>query len=986
MFKKFCANTVVCTLIAMAGGVQAQAPLSDDAQRNILSGLREAVAFKQSLSPAERKLGTDLVVSLRQSRGLPVPAQLTSKGGQTKRLAGAPGRSAPVYRITGAPSADLKTAVASLGGKVRVVSERSGVMTASLPTDALLTLAQRDDVQSIQPVRRALPQQVTSAGAVAHKVDQLATARTGAGVVIGVISEPVDPDELQLVYDNSLSPATVYTVDWSNATAADQETQSGAWSGATNTAWAAADGGNAALAMLQVLHEIAPDATLVLTSYGSDGVAGMESAIDALANPPAGAEYPAADIVVDDLFFFDQSPFQDDVIAQAAAAAVAGDPGQSIDPVLYVTSAGDFGNQAAGTASSYEADYVATTFENTCDAADDGCNADFEFFFGSGAYSVHDFEGSPSVTLTKDLSELCLFWSEPLGAAGSDYDLFIFDANGQWVDVGNNYVGDGTSPKECVSTDASLVEGNIAVVAQVTSGSEDRFLHLSALPLEFETAGVVSAGTALSSTTGGAIRGQAGAADVLAVGAANVPDDGQGTPVPFAVTDAVAAYSADGSRRVFFAADGSPYTADDLSATGGELRSKPDIVAADGISLDLPNESSQLVSSDFFGTSAGAAHAAGLAALLLEEKSDASPSEIAEVLRRTAVDLGDDGVDPNAGSGAADVQAAAEEIVKPAPVTALSLTGGPGSVVLDFAASPDDYSDTFTYSATCTATPASSTPQLFDDVVDLGSDLPLTLNVVPDSEVSCSVTATDPAVPVAGPASTATATALSIAAPASVTVSALSAGASLSFTASPDDQGGFTYNAVCLEKVAADDASGTERFNGAVTVGSTTAVQATPGTFVECSVTPTTTIDAQSVDGASRSAQAEAGAVAPTAITLSADAGGFSVAYTLDANIADPDMLGVLLSCTADGQAVPSLTDIDLVAGSNPAFFEADPEQELACIATTTLSVDGVAADPAVQPAVTEASVTPDAPVTGLPIWLLYQATQQSQPETPEQP
>ena len=984
MLKKICANSAIYTLlVVIAGSVQAQAPLSDDAQRNMLSGLREAVAFKQSLSPAERKLGTDLVVSLRRSRGLPVPAQLAGKVAQAKRSTRSTARSMSVYRITGTPSADLTATVTSLGGKMRVVSERSGFMTASLPMGALLTLADHDDVQSIQPVRRALPQQVTSAGAVAHKVDQLSTVRTGAGVVIGIVSDPVDPDELQLVYNESLSPANVYAVDWSNATAADQETQSGAWSGVANVAWSEVDGGNAALAMLQVLHDIAPDATLVLTSYGRDGVAGMESAIDALANPPAGAEYPAADIVVDDLFFFDQSPFQDDVVAQAATAAAAGDPGQNIDPVLYVTSAGDFGNQAAGTASSYEADYVATTFENTCDAADDDCNADFEFFFGSGAYSVHEFGGSPSVTLTKDLAELCLFWSEPLGAADSDYDLFVFDANGQWVDVGNNYVGDSSSPKECVSTDASLVSGNIAVVAQVTSGSDDRFLHLSALPLEFETNGVVSLGAALSSTSGGAIRGQAGAADVLAVGAANVPDDGQGTPVPFAVTDAVAIYSADGSRRVFFAADGSPYTADDLSATGGELRSKPDIVAADGISLDLPNESSELVSSDFFGTSASAAHAAGLAALLLEEKSNASPLEIADALRLTAVDIGDDGIDPNAGSGAADVQAAAVEIVNPAPVTTLSLTAGPGSVILDFAASIDDYNDTFTYKAICTATPASSTPPLFDDVVDLGNDLPLPLGVVPNSEVSCSVTATDPAVPVDGPVSTATATALDIAAPASVTVNARSAGASLSFTASPDDQGGFTYNAVCLEKVAADDASGTERFSGGVIVGSTTPVQATPGSFVECSVTPTTTIDAQSVEGASRSAQVEAGEVSPTALTLSADSDGFSVAYTLDANIVDPGMLGVLLSCTADGQAVASLTDVDLVASGNPAFFEADPEQTLACTATTTLSVDGVQADPAVQPAVTQATVTPDAPVSGLPIWLLYQATQQSQPESP---
>ena len=85
----------------------------------------------------------------------------------------------------------------------------------------------------------------------------------------------------------------------------------------------------------------------MFTSYGDDGVTGMEAAINALANPEAGSSYAPVDIIVDDLFFFDQAPFQDDVVARAASGAVTGDPGQGIDPVVYVSAAGDFGNDTS---------------------------------------------------------------------------------------------------------------------------------------------------------------------------------------------------------------------------------------------------------------------------------------------------------------------------------------------------------------------------------------------------------------------------------------------------------------------------------------------------------------------------------------------------------------------------------------------------------------------------------------------------------------
>jgi subtilisin-like proprotein convertase family protein len=90
---------------------------------------------------------------------------------------------------------------------------------------------------------------------------------------------------------------------------------------------------------------------------------------------------------------------------------------------------------------------------------------------------------------------------------------------------------------------------------------------------------------------------------------------------------------------VFFNGDGTPVT------PGGAVRQKPEITAADGVQTSLP------AFTPFFGTSAAAPHAAGIAALALSGNPGLSNAELRNALTGTALDLVPTGVDARSGHG-----------------------------------------------------------------------------------------------------------------------------------------------------------------------------------------------------------------------------------------------------------------------------------------------------------------------------------------------
>src|SRR5262249_46247783 len=108
-------------------------------------------------------------------------------------------------------------------------------------------------------------------------------------------------------------------------------------------------------------------------------------------------------------------------------------------------------------------------------------------------------------------------------------------------------------------------------------------------------------------------------------------------------------FSSDGPRKIFFNPNGSPITLGNLlfATNGGTTLQKPDIAAADGNTTKTPGFN------PFFGTSAAAPHAAGIAALVLSVQPTWTPAQVLNAITSTALDSMAPGIDRDSGAGIA---------------------------------------------------------------------------------------------------------------------------------------------------------------------------------------------------------------------------------------------------------------------------------------------------------------------------------------------
>ena len=100
---------------------------------------------------------------------------------------------------------------------------------------------------------------------------------------------------------------------------------------------------------------------------------------------------------------------------------------------------------------------------------------------------------------------------------------------------------------------------------------------------------------------------------------------------PFTGAETLEWFTSDGPRRVFYYPNGTPITPGNLSSTGGYVRKKPDITAADGVACSTPGFN------PFYGTSAAAPHAAAITALLLSAKPNATAAQIRKALTKSCL-------------------------------------------------------------------------------------------------------------------------------------------------------------------------------------------------------------------------------------------------------------------------------------------------------------------------------------------------------------
>lgn len=607
--------------VAFAGGLALQALLAASAAAQTHTAIQtvtkpQIAAIAQSKAertPAERKMASQILDALAADNTGRVNA--AAPGIRPPRLPRSPEGVRVVIRTNGADAAGLMDAIRAEG---QVMRQDPGEVTAIVPLARLPDLAARDEVLTIRLLRspalnRTGP--IAREGALSHAVDAQLTQDygvTGRGVSVCVLSDSLDDASGALLTDSVAAGA----ID--RAKLKTLEGQEG---------WGSGEG----LAMLEIVHAIAPDADLWFAT-GFTGPNQMAANIRALADQ-------TCHIIVDDVTYPDESPFQDGPISRAVQDV-------SDRGVLYFSSAGNSGNHYHLTSGVWEGDFA------------DGGPAGPQF---GGTGRIHMWK--PGITLnTVDEAEgeatVDVFWSDSLGQASNSYDIYVVNNRGEVVQKSDTSLVPGADPYQYVEH----VRQGDSVVLVKHGNAEPRYLHVSV------------GKSRIRHSTPGSVRGHnaSGAKNAFSVAAKGATSGG----APFAggSRETVRPFSSDGPRRMFYDGQGRPFTPGVLTSAGGMLVRKPDFTAADGVSTSLPAGPLN----PFIGTSAAAPHAAAIAALLLSCAPRPTAEQVRETLQTTALVLG--GVQSDAaGYGVIMARPSVEKLCRRVAATDSAALPGPAA-------------------------------------------------------------------------------------------------------------------------------------------------------------------------------------------------------------------------------------------------------------------------------------------------------------------
>ena len=500
----------------------------------------------------------------------------------------------------------LKAELEALGMQNAVAFGR--VVSGQLPVSAIADAA---GLRSLRFAREAMATthagSVTSQGDAAMKsnIARSTFAVDGSGVKVGVLSDSF----------NCLNGAAagVGSGDLSSVTVVQEISNC---SGAT-------DEGRA---MLEIVHDIAPGASLAFAS-AFNGLASFATNIKNL-QTVAGAN-----VIVDDVSYFAEPMFQDGIIAQAVDSVVAGG-------AAYFSAAGNEARQ------SYQKTFKpGGTFTDGQFSSAGGA----PHFFGGVA---HNFASSgtdhfQSLTIPAHATVyFSLQWDSPFfsvsGAPGSpnDLDVYIFNSAGTQVLGGSatdNIGGDAVEVFSFTNSGNSPLNVNLMIVKYIPNPQSPppdpgliKYIYFGSMTVN-EYA-----------TNSSSLYGHANAAGAEAVGAAWYKQ----TPAFNVSPPVLETYSSVGGTPVLFDTAGNPVS--------DPRADKPEITAPDGANTTFfyPGDDAEPDGHpNFFGTSAAAPHAAGVAALLFQASPSLTPGDVYDALENSAIDMGAAGFDNASGFG-----------------------------------------------------------------------------------------------------------------------------------------------------------------------------------------------------------------------------------------------------------------------------------------------------------------------------------------------
>ncbi|HMB74153.1 MAG TPA: PKD domain-containing protein, partial [Gammaproteobacteria bacterium] len=270
---------------------------------------------------------------------------------------------------------------------------------------------------------------------------------------------------------------------------------------------------------------------------------------------------------------------------------------------------------------------------------------------------MHDFDPGPGVDLYQKITipedtvlNVALQWDAPFGGPGPDNDhdiVLLSESGGTYFAISANDNVTTREGWELLQFENAEVLGWGESFSLIITYDDVDSQGPPATLLKMIVFG--SATLDEYQTHSSTLMGHANAAGAQTVGAAffeQTPEFGVSPPL-------AEPYSSAGGTPILFNTNGSPRTV-------AHIRAKPEITAVDGVNTtfffsDLHGNDGI---DDFFGTSAAAPHAAGVAALLLEARPGATPTQIGTALQSTAIDMNTPGFDFDTGAGLIQADAA----------------------------------------------------------------------------------------------------------------------------------------------------------------------------------------------------------------------------------------------------------------------------------------------------------------------------------------
>ncbi len=617
--------------------------ISPEAARQIAALQQE----KESRTLVQRKIDSQLLYKSLMRRGLPVASDVPTL--ETRVEVDPKGFVA--VDISARVTKQLLGQLRRMNAKIISVFPQYHSITAQIQLSDVEALAARDDVEFIQPLldyttnKEEPPVEVdapamkpsgnisssmvrtdSSANFVERsaKVREylsktLAAKRRFAGSVVAESDRTHRADVARQIFNTDGTGIKIGVISNGVATLAARQA-TGDLPATVTVLPGQAGSGDEGTAMLEIVHDVAPGAQLF---YATALPSITQFATNIKALRTAGC-----DIIIDDISYFVETPFQDGQDASIIAPTNGGIVVQAVKDVtvgsqagaLYFSSAANSGNKNDNTAGAWEGDFA------------DGGPTSAPLPAGN---QIHDFGGGATSNLLTVNGRVLLKWSDPLGGSGNDYDVYALNTAGTAVVAAGTNTQDGNDdPVEDIGN--RTAGQRIVIVKKAAAAS--RFLHLNT------NRGVLAISTA------GVVYGHNAGRDTISVAATPAgPAQNNAAIGPFpnahSAANVVEQFSSDGPRRIFYNADGTLITPGNVSSTGGEVLQKPDITAADGVTTTTPGFI------PFFGTSAAAPQAGAMMALLKAASPGSTSTQLYNAMTSTAIDIEAAGTDRDSGAG-----------------------------------------------------------------------------------------------------------------------------------------------------------------------------------------------------------------------------------------------------------------------------------------------------------------------------------------------